>query len=54
MGCGYSEILIAVLFVYFTMVNLVRIINNDGLVCFYQILIIIISLKDLTQIILYL
>ncbi len=54
MGCGYSETLIAVLFVYFTVVNLVRIINNEGLICFYQILIIFISLKDLAQIILYL
>ena len=54
MGCGYSETLIAVLYVYFTVVNLVRIINNEGLICFYQILIIFISLKDLAQIILYL
>jgi hypothetical protein len=54
MGCGYIDLLIAVLFVYFTLVNLIRVINNEGLKCFYLVLIILIILKDITQIVLYL
>lgn len=54
MGCGYIDLLISVLFVYFTLVNLIRVINNEGLKCFYLVLIILIILKDITQIVLYL
>jgi hypothetical protein len=54
MGCGYIDLLISVLFVYFTLVNLIRVINNEGLKCFYLVLTILIILKDITQIVLYL